>query len=267
MNIDFISDLHIEQWDERIKIKYCNGIIKHFPLNIKKNKNSDYLIVAGDVSDNIDESISFLEKMDKEYKKIIFIDGNHEHTDEYPYLLDTNKVHNKIKDNRIHYLYDNPFIVDNTCIIGVCGWWDYTNNKNINDLTYFKRWIKHFGEKEERIFIDEVIKKANQEYLNLKGYIEKYEKDDNIKNIIIVTHTTPEEFDYDEKELNELDTIINQELKKLINSKYKKIKYWIYGHKHSETDRKFNNIHFLCHPRGRPEDYDRKEFNVKTLKV
>ena len=72
--IDYISDLHIEMWDQRYNIKYPCGKRSNYPLdiNIFKNSNSKILIASGDISNDLELSIKKLQsntKIDKkEYK-------------------------------------------------------------------------------------------------------------------------------------------------------------------------------------------------------
>ena len=64
MNIDIVSDLHIDHWSNDISCKYPYGVKKHFPLNVIKS-DSDYLIVAGDISDDINLSVNYLNYISK----------------------------------------------------------------------------------------------------------------------------------------------------------------------------------------------------------
>ena len=55
LNIDLVSDLHIDQWDSSIPNKYPCGKIKDFPIDWSKIKEkNNMLVVAGDISDNLD---------------------------------------------------------------------------------------------------------------------------------------------------------------------------------------------------------------------
>ena len=82
----------------------------------------------------------------------MFIDGNHEHVAIYPELYTNsfiqNKIEHKIQNNKITYLSNKPYIINDTVFIGSCGWWDYNNcsTECIDaNLNYFDKWIKHFG--------------------------------------------------------------------------------------------------------------------------
>ena len=85
INIDIVSDLHIEQWDSSIKNKYPSGKIKDSPYKFP-NKKSNILIIAGDISDDINNSLNYINELSKIYQNVLFIDGNHEHVNKYPNL-------------------------------------------------------------------------------------------------------------------------------------------------------------------------------------
>ena len=76
--LDLVSDLHIDQWDSNLPNLYPCGEVKNFPFQWNGIVKSPYLIVAGDISDDLDLSLSYLDNISKYYKKILFVDGNHE---------------------------------------------------------------------------------------------------------------------------------------------------------------------------------------------
>ncbi len=82
--MDIISDLHIDHWDVTIGVKYPCGSRIHHPFKI--TPQSDILIVAGDISDDLELSLKYLDEVSKHYKKVLFVDGNHEHVNIYPEL-------------------------------------------------------------------------------------------------------------------------------------------------------------------------------------
>ena len=70
LSVDLVSDLHIDQWSNDIKMKYPYGDIVHKPVEL--NNKSDILIIAGDISDDIDLSIEYINNISKKYEKILF---------------------------------------------------------------------------------------------------------------------------------------------------------------------------------------------------
>ena len=61
MKIDLVSDLHLEHWDPKIKSPFVIGKVTNYPINLDKEKNkSKILIVAGDICDDLNQSIDYL---------------------------------------------------------------------------------------------------------------------------------------------------------------------------------------------------------------
>lgn len=267
--IDVVSDLHIDQWDEIYNIKYPCGIVKNNP--IKFDKNSEILVIAGDISDDIERSLDYLDKLSKNYEFILFVDGNHEHVNVYPYLYEKNEIIdkiNKFNNPKLIYLPNKYFIVNKTVFIGVNGWWNYNNNNSESkkkSKNYFKKWIPKLDEIDSNIFINQVLEKSEEDFLYLKKSIEKFENNSDIESIIIVTHTVPITHFLSERDIREFDTLVNTKFLEL--HKYKKISKWIFGHTHGEINEKFDDIEFICYPRGRPEDYKRENYKINTITV
>jgi len=267
IEIDIVSDLHVDQWDPRIGSKYPCGEIRDRPYDFR-DKKSRMLIVAGDVSDDINTTLEYLHSISGEYDKILFVDGNHEHVDAYPGLHDHHEINKKtelMNNPKLVYLPSNPYRIMKTVFIGSCGWWDYCDScpeaikKSMN---YFEVWIPHFGDKEHREFIDNVTERSRQEYERISDLVDKYSEDPETDNIIIVTHTVPDpEFAVDDDGPHQL---YNTRLGRLTKMG-KKISHWVFGHTHSHHERKMNNIHFICNPRGRPEDFNRFHYSLKTI--
>lgn len=262
--VDIVSDLHIEQWSPNYNNKYPCGKISNHPQQFKKT-NSKILVVAGDVSDDLDLTIKYLNEISEYYEKILFVDGNHEHVYAYPQLFSREKIYTKIKNEKIIYLPKTPYRKNNTIFIGVSGWWDYDDMDTCElekNTEYFKYWIKHFSRKQNIDFILNVIERSTMEYIILDNLLKKYENDPTIHNIIIVTHSVPKKEYCFLNEKHTSATQLNTKFNKLF--KYKKISHWIFGHAHNLTNDK-QNIHFISNPRGRPEDYNRINYDVKQL--
>lgn len=178
--MDIVSDLHIDHWDVTIPVKYPCGNRIHYPLDI--TPQSDILIIAGDISDDLDLSLKYLDEVSVHYKKVLFVDGNHEHVNIYPELYSIDYIYYKIKDmnnDKIAYLPKESYKFNDTMIIGCNGWWDYSMGP---DKDYFKVWMPHI---DNDIFVKNVIKRANEEYEYIKQQSQLYSK------VIVVTHTLP----------------------------------------------------------------------------
>ena len=264
---DICSDLHIDQWNKKLNQKYPCGNREFYNLEFTK-KNNKILIIAGDISDNIDLSIDYIDTISENYDKVLFIDGNHEHVENYPKLYTIEYINQKVKkkeNNKLTYLPCNDYIINDTVFIGYCGWWDY-NNYDLDEikksLDYFKDWISHFSESDSRDFIYNVFSKSKFEYNELIFKLNKYHLNNNISNIVIVTHTQP---DINFVNIQDLGTELNTHFQNITSSKFPKIKNWIFGHTHEQHFTKKNNITYTCNPRGRPEDFNRITYDLHKL--
>ena len=266
--IDIVSDLHIDQWSSKYTSKYPCGKVSEFPFQLKKS-DSDYLVVAGDISDNLDDSIKYLNYLSKYYNKILFVDGNHEHVNRYPKLYDKGYINKLVNNDKLVYLPKNPYRINNTMFIGCCGWWDYNNesSESIKKCSnYFGNWITHFSRKENLEFIHNVIEKSKEEFNYLNKLLKRYNNDNEIDDIVIVTHTLPDVIYSDNNSIvDNYDCQYNTKFQNLF--KYNKLSKWIFGHTHKQWEGKINGVNIICNPRGRPEDYNRENYVIKQLEI
>ena len=270
LKMDIISDLHIDHWSSIYNKKYPFGTIKEFPFRFNPTLNSSFLIIAGDICDNIEDSVNFLHYASHFYEKILFVDGNHEHTHKYPYLYTKQNISNMIDNKKVIYLSQQSYVIQDVAFVGSSGWWNY-NNADPDTIskctTYFNSWIPQFGKKENMEFIDNVLVRAKEDYEYLNTTIAKFEEDPIINKIVVVTHTVPKpelcsNFTF---KCNSTATQHNSDFQEF--NKYKKISHWIYGHSHTNNDYYENEIRYINNARGRPDDYDRTSYQVKTIEI
>jgi len=139
--------------------------------------------------------------------------------------------------------------------VGCCGWWDYADESAVD---YFKDWMPHI----DNVSFEQLIKqKAEQEALTLIQRISALQKRNDIDKIIVVTHTIPPK---DEFCPEGYSTWTNTQLKV---TEHSKVTHWCFGHVHQEFDVKIDNIRFICHPRGRPDDNNSSDYDIKHIKL
>lgn len=249
MFIDVCSDLHVDINREFFATLDWNTI---------KNKNSNILIIAGDIGNTFSVQKKFLKKISDYYQYILFVDGNHEH---YGSIINGDWHNNTIQNNQkylneitsnhpnIIYLPKNEFIIDDTVIIGYNGWYDwkmmcpqfsYNQQKNV--------WQHNSNDNHIRtdIPIDEL---ALIHTNNIIDRVKKYENDSNIKNIIIITHTVPHykllTHNYIDVEYEMLSgSYANSNMIEVLNHS-SKIKAWIYGHTHNRKIINIDDVDFI----------------------
>ena len=47
--------------------------------------------------------------------------------------------------------------------------------------------------------------------------------------------------------------------------KSNKLSHWLFGHTHYDIYNKIDGVEYICNPRGRPDDFNRLEYDLKTL--
>lgn len=91
------------------------------------------------------------------------------------------------------------------------------------------------------------------------------ENNDNIKDIIIITHTVPKKELAIESDLEIETTFQLQSYASELLKVSSKVKMWIFGHTLFEFDVNIDGVRYICHPRGRPEDFDREKYSFKKI--
>lgn len=259
LEIHLTSDLHIDHWSE-VMNKYPLGEIKNFPIKWKTPNKPTILIVAGDISDIMNLSIDYLDSISQYYDHVLFIDGNHEHVHVYPQLLEHGDFFYKtniMENSKLVYLPIQDFVIKDIAIIGHCGWWNYSEGE---DIGYFDGWIREMNNPiAEKEFRKQVKLRALEEARIIRQKLESYDARSDIKNVVIVTHTVPK---------RQFGREINVDHNSAFETiKSTKLKYWVFGHNHESFDQVVDGIRYISHPRGRPEDYDRVDYQPLAIPI
>ena len=141
MKIQIASDLHIDRngtWNDS----------QTFPISIPKNSNEIVLIIAGDLSPDVNDNLSILNFYSRFYKNVIFILGNHEYD-----FMDVDKVYQKYqrklkKGSNIHILEKTSVIIDDIIFYGCTGWGNSLESNYIKEeIVDFKNIINFTPDK------------------------------------------------------------------------------------------------------------------------
>ena len=272
---DVVSDLHIDQWDSSLSGQYLCGKVKDAPYQFPES-DSRILIVAGDISDNIDLSLQYLNDISNQYDKVLFVDGNHEHVGNYPLLISTENINQKVlalENPKLMYLPKNNYMIGKTVFLGFCGWWDYDSADEESLLKaeeYFNSWMPHLNTNDNKIFCFNVISNYIRQFALLEKQLIKYQCDPNIEQIVIVSHTVPvKKFALETKGDIKTASQLQTDAYRLLDGKYSKLTTWIFGHTHHQFDEFIDtyNVRFVAQPRGRPEDFDRIDYQLKQINL
>jgi predicted phosphohydrolase len=236
MKVRYFSDLHLEF----IKPNKIKQFIQKIPSGM-----NEICILAGDIGNPYQENYDiFMKFISENFKKTFYIAGNHEYYNKTKTILETNEfMQNYFQQfHNISFLNNNFEIYENYCFIGTTLWSKVTNpNYEINDIYS----IPNFD------YIE--YNKLNK--LSIAFLQDTLQKNE---NCIVITHHVPSSSLIDIKYKTLQMIPYNQwfycDMDDLIETQKDKIKYWIYGHTHTPSNVKINEISFLCNPIGYPNE-------------
>lgn len=243
--IRYLSDLHLEF----IKPNKMEQLI---PPGI-----NEICILAGDIGNPYQSNYDiFMNFISKNFKKTFVIAGNHEYYNKIKTMEETNKFIKNYFSNfhNITFLDNNYELYENYCFIGTTLWSKITNpNYKINDVYN----IPHF----------DYIKYNRLNMLSV-DFLEDTLK--NHENCIVITHHIPSDSLIHIKYKTQKYIPYNQwfycNMDELIQTNKNKIKCWIYGHTHTSSNIKINDIPFLCNPIGYPNENEILNFQ-STIQI
>lgn len=259
ISFDLISDLHVETWPE--------------PFNWEGMPTSTIAVVAGDISRDRTILVETLQHLGQCYNAVLYIDGNDEHRwslnelgDSYRSLVQQiNGIENVV------YIQDNVVVIDGVGFVGTNGWWTFDFDEPMS-YEESKQWFI------DRYKIDvgcasAVEMMALQDARYLTKSIKKLQTHQDIKQLVVVTHTvpTPElvEHDVDLEGTHMINCIGSSHLIKALSEDLEgKVHTWCFGHYHGDVDQAMYGVRFVNNYRGRGDTpwcksvYHPKKINV-----
>ena len=127
MNIQVVSDLHIEYLKDMVKVE---DFI---------TPKSSILVLAGDIGSlyRFDQLFKFLKDLSKLFKYILYVPGNHEfymmsNIKPLPFRILLNRLYQMENDiNNLYILNKSSVIIDNICFIGSTLWSNVPNDSHV----------------------------------------------------------------------------------------------------------------------------------------
>ena len=287
MKISIGSDLHLE---------FGN-------IDLVNKDNADLLILAGDicVAKELSRFAEFFERVSKEFPRVLYIMGNHEH-----YVGDFATTHNILKDglkefDNIHVLEKESIELDGYTF--VCGtmWTDMNGYDDVsmkiigslmNDFKTIKNSNKYVHRKVPLYLKDDngeyvkdpygrkvvsqmktketsAIFSTDDAYNDHKQFLDYLSMQFNKDKLVVVTHhapsglSTPDEY----KHQTEMNGGYRSHLDYLIED-HPQIKLWIHGHMHDPVDYTIGSTRIFANPRGYiGYETQAKNFVLKTLEL
>jgi predicted phosphodiesterase len=259
MKFDLVSDLHIDFWGEQ------------FHTDWLKDQHCDTLVVAGDVSDNVEMTCEFVDTvLCNAYGRVLIVDGNHEHQPQFPNLEDS--IRNWeicIAQTSANYLGFGAVDIDGVRFIGINGWWSFDfGEPNIAEHTSRNALINRtsWGE-------DTYLKQKAQglhDAVFLKEQMADAQKQD--CPVVVVTHSLPHPSCISWNVYPENNHFVGLYGNTNYEWTFEKdtrnlMKYWLFGHNHDHKNIPYGDASLISNPRGRPKDWNREQYSPLQLEV
>jgi len=240
-SFDLISDLHVETWDN---------------FDWTGQATSPYCVIAGDVSQDRRRLVETLKHLGNCYQGVFFIDGNDEHRNYLEHLgqsyYELSKYVDKFKN--VVFMQDNVVIVNGVAFVACNGWYSFSLNPKI-DFNQTVSWFNaRYGVSAS--VAGTIASMALTDAAYLRNSIRKLQMHQDVKAIVIVTHTVPApwlvEHDLELENHYRFNTTGNEHLQIALDEDTEnKVKVWCFGHYHRGIDRQFENVRYVNNCRGR----------------
>lgn len=253
MKIQIASDLHLEFPENR-------EWITNNPLIPK----GDILILAGDiiVDKYKKKAKKFYEKIQKEFKTIIEVPGNHEfYHGEVQYTYPN--YYSKISEN--HFKLNNKAIViDNTKFI-VSTLWSFVSKDDEANIESCMNDYHIITKKDGFDYSTLKVKDTNRFFENSLAFIKEELKKEFKGNIIVVTHHLPSfKVIGDKYKGSSINSAFATDLDDLI-IKNPQIKLWIHGHSHNFDSRMIGKTRVIRNPLGYVPSGEQNDFKRSCI--
>jgi hypothetical protein len=256
---DLISDLHVETWDK---------------FNWVGQPTSPYCVVAGDVSRDPEITMETLEHLGQQYAGVFYIDGN----DEHRYYLDDLGSSYRLLDEAINglknvvYMQDNVVIINGVAILATNGWWTYDFNPKFTpdeSIAWYQDYVQISNSSANAI-----TGVAYHDAAYIINSVSKLQKQQDVKSIVIVSHTVPAPWiinhDIDFSDYIGINGMGNRHIQRALDEDTEnKVKAWCFGHYHKSVDRDFAGIRYVSNPRGRdgPGQWHQNPYFPKRIEI
>lgn len=230
IGFDVISDLNLDAEDD---------------FDWEGKPTSLYLIIAGNISDDLRKIHQTLNHLSKLYQGIFYIGGSLEHESMHFVKNRNDELARLCKSfPNVAYLFKHVVIINGVAILGANGWY---GNK-IDFLDDLEKLHLHAQNLEDG------------QYLTLS--LEKLQLHLDVKKIILVTNSPPApELFFGEAPYSVSEYFTPQH--SLMNDTEKKVSHWVYGSYHKNVDTIFDNITYINNSCYNQSPYWPKRFEVE----
>jgi UDP-2,3-diacylglucosamine pyrophosphatase LpxH len=257
-NFDLISDIHRETWPN---------------FDWTGQPTSQYCIVAGDIARDRALVVDTLAHLSSVYTGVFYIDGNDEHKD---HVENLNRSYAELNDlitpmNNVVYMQDNVVVMNGVAILATNGWWSYDFDPKL-ELDQSLEWSRAKDNISRHAAIN-INGTAYRDAGYLVNSVAKLQTYQDVKSIIIVTHTVPTpkiiEHDLELIDTWRFNSMGNSYVNAAIESDTEnKIKLWCFGHYHRPVDTMIDGIRYVSNPLGRGDtEYSQTVYYPKRISI
>lgn len=258
MKLDLMSDVHLE-------------FGAYEPINTNQ---SDILVLAGDIcvlsdikykSSEYNQRITdFFEFASKQYKRVLYVMGNHEHY--HGNLMESaDIIRNQFKYlSNVHLLDNSSIAIEDKTFVGGTLWTNCNHDPiAMNRIERLMNDYKCISYGNGILSIDNVLELHNETMEFFKKTVPYFHE------VVVITHHSPS--------LRNLSIRFGDELSNPINLAYHSnldsfilanpnIKLWLSGHTHDPFDNQIGTTRMVCNPRGY-YGYEPTAFNYKPKTI
>jgi len=241
IEFDLISDLHLVDND----------------FDWSGQATSGFCLVLGDIALDRKILVETMKKIADNYVMVMYIDGNLELKNNltnldhgYQTLVQDLK---KIKN--LNFMYDNMIVLNDVAFVGCNGWWTFDFHDQFSGHDAEQWYCRVVGHPCDTT---QISLSAINDLSYLHNSIKKLQQHNEIRHIVIGTHTVPR-LDLIQHNLDfvnniKLNVMGNQLLDHVrIIDRKNKIHTWCFGHYHGTVDRIIDNVRYVNNCRGRKQ--------------
>lgn len=226
-----------------------------------KTGNNSTLVLAGDLYNGHVGAVKVLHYFAKYYETILYVDGNHEFYGSGAYIPIQDNMKRvrdiilRTKPSNVHYLSEEgPWTgPDGVAFVGVNGWYDF-NAPGAPRHEQIDSWLR--GNNDSRMVFGRDSGEAHKSFMldlqNLVNQLRTTYTDDNVKNVVVVTHSLPtHKVLHPRFPVASNGSFLNGHADNDdLNDVMYKVNTWIFGHTHDRWNINHKGIQFISNPRG-----------------
>lgn len=272
MNVDYLSDIHIDFWVEYNAPEYVQEKqIEDFVSKIIPKTPSKILIIAGDIGHHNDQNLILFKTFKKYYDNIYFLEGNHDLyiISKKDLLKYSNNSYNRLKEmiemsstiSGVQYL-NGVVEIEGKKIGGFPMWYDNSYGVEVcgrSPIFMHQLW--------KRYMADSNYIHPKLDWLEYCELHKTFLKNNFEQCDLIFSHVSPDWSHlvphYQNDPTSSFFHFDGREILKKCNGKT-----WVHGHTHTKYNHYTESgCHMLCNPFGYPGEKNFENFSINTLTI